>query len=663
MKNKKLIALALTVSTLAMTGCGSSAASSAGASSAAASTAAAATAASAEASSAAASSSDAAAADAAAEAVSVTTLSSGEVKTGLSQVDMSKWNYNSDDDVYYQTGISYCETPADTAYETMGFFVPGAYFDATDNGDGTYTCTINKTAKAGSYTAETAPVVLPVNTPGYAAQAAPTDYSSEVADYCAAGFVYIWPGCRGRDAGAPSGVTDLKAAIRYTRYNEGLIPGDMQEIYSFGMSGGGAQSAVLGASGDSALYDDYLTAIGAVTGVSDAVEGAMCWCPITNLDEADEAYEWNMGVTRTDLSDSDQAISDGLAEAYAKYINALGIRDENGNVLTLGESSDGIYQAGSYYDYLVGVVETSLNNFLSDTTFPYTVQSGGGMMGRGMMGGGMPDGQKPDGAGMAMSGMPAGQAPDAAAGASSAAASAAGTADAQSAAAASGTSTADFAAIDNINRSSTGASAAVSLSGTYDTAQDYIDALNAPYTWVTYDASSNTAKITSMADFVKAMKVASKGLGAFDELDRGQGENTLFGYADGNGAHFDATLAGLVTGTDYEADFTADLAKQDAQGHTVDYRINMYTPLYYLCDSYAGYRTSNVAKNWRIRTGLDQGDTALSTEVNLALAAENYDSGNTVDFATVWGLGHTMAERTGDSTSNFITWVEDCVKG
>jgi hypothetical protein len=31
-----------------------------------------------------------------------------------------------------------------------------------------------------------------------------------------------------------------------------------------------------------------------------------------------------------------------------------------------------VYQAGSYYDYILSVAETSLNNFLSDTTFPYT---------------------------------------------------------------------------------------------------------------------------------------------------------------------------------------------------------------------------------------------------------------------------------------------------
>ncbi|MDY6307009.1 MAG: hypothetical protein SPL71_02975 [Oribacterium sp.] len=218
--------------------------------------------------------------------------------------------------------------------------------------------------------------------------------------------------CRGRDAGAPAGVTDLKAAIRYIRYNSGNIAGNTDAIFSFGMSGGGAQSALLGVTGDSALYDDYLEAIGAVTGVSDAVLGSQAWCPITSLDSADEAYEWNMGNTRSGLSDEEQAISDDLTAAYADYINALGLTDADGTVLTLEESDDGRYQAGTYYEFIKETIEESLNNFLSDTTFPYDSESanehsagmgpdGGGHGGPdgGQGGFGGPDGTgKPDGA-------------------------------------------------------------------------------------------------------------------------------------------------------------------------------------------------------------------------------------------------------------------------
>jgi len=245
----------------------------------------------------------------------------------LPLVDMAKWQYNADDDVYYQTGISYCEKPADEVYETMGFFVPGGYFIAEDNGDGTFTCEIDPAGRVGNYTADKAPVILPVNTPGYSAMAAPTDYDSSfgygtVTDYTKEGMVIAFAGCRGRNHGAPLGVTDLKAAVRYIRYNQEILPGAAANIYSVGMSGGGAQSAILGASGDSPLYDPYLEEIGAVSGVSDAVQGSMCWCPITNLDVADWAYEWNLGPSRTGLTEEEQKLSDGMAEAFAARMRA-----------------------------------------------------------------------------------------------------------------------------------------------------------------------------------------------------------------------------------------------------------------------------------------------------------------------------------------------------
>ena len=569
-----------------------------------------------------------------------------EAVTNLPKVDQTAWQYNGDDDVYYQIGISYCETPADPAYETLAIFVPGAYMTATENGNGTYTCEINPDAVVGAYTAETAPVVMPINTPGYSAMAALTSYAS-FTSYTDEGFVYVHAGCRGRDAGAPAGVTDLKAAVRYLRYTDDVVPGNAERIFTFEMSGGGAQSALMGSTGDSSLYDVYLEEIGAVTGVSDAVLGSMCWCPITNLDTADEAYEWMMGVTRSGLTEEEQQISDQLAEAFAAYINSAGIKDPEGTVLTLSESDDGIYQAGSYYDYMKTVIEESLNHFLEDTEFPYDASSASGGR-RGGFGGGMPGGfggQNPFGGeqrperGEGTPDFGAEQKPDG---------------EMMS-------GEVSFEELDDITRNET--TSGVSLSGTYETAQDYIDALNAEREWVHYDAATNTASITSIEDFVLACKSASKNLGAFDQLDGGQGENTLFGYGDGNGAHFDAALADILNeiGSDYAADYAEDLAQQDSAGNTVDYRVNMYTPLYYLLESSEGYQESTVAKYWRIRTGIAQGDCSLSTEMNLALALENDERVESVDFETIWGAGHTQAERNGNSTDNFIAWVNACL--
>lgn len=615
--------------------------------------------------------------------------------TSLPQIDSTKWKYNSDDKVYWQTGISYCADPADEKYETLGIFVPAAYMNAKDNGDGTFTCTINNQAAVKGYTADSAPIVIPVNTPGYSAMAAPTDYVTDSASYTDAGFIYVAAGCRGRDAGAPAGVTDLKAAIRYIRYNDGVIPGDVDRVFSFGMSGGGAQSALLGATGDSEDYEPYLTVIGAVSGVSDAVTGSMCWCPITELDYADEAYEWNLGNTRTDLTEKEQTLSDQMAEAFAKYINDLGLKDASGNTLALEESENGIYQAGTYYEYLKGVVENSLNNFLEDTTFPYTIETKKGPQdgGRGQ-GGKKPDGapqdenggHKPDGASTDGNRVPqdgkmadgqndgktdqnmteenkAGDVPAEAVpennGKSLSEKSPEGKVAADGATPDTGNGTPDFYAMDGVDRNlSTGG---VTLSGTYETAQDYIDALNADGTWVNYDSATNTATITSIADFTNACKRASKGIGAFDALDESQAENTLFGYGDGTTSHFDATLADLLNDDEtYGAAFTEAMEKTDSEGKTVTERGNMYNPLYYLSAYYDGYQKSTVAGYWRIRTGIAQSDTALTTEVNLALVLKNY--GADVDFATIWGEGHTMAESTGDSTTNFIEWVNKCLK-
>ena len=589
-----------------------------------------------------------------------------QTETTLSKIDMTKWQYQEETDVYWQAGIDYCAVPADETYENLGIYVPGAYMTGTDNGDGTYTCEINTSGTAGGFTAETAPIVLPVDTPGYAAMAAPTGYVSSASAYTDAGFIYVYAGCRGRDAGAPSGVADLKAAIRYIRYNSELVPGSTDRIFTFGMSGGGAQSALLGATGDSELYAPYLESIGAISGVSDAVAGTMAWCPITNLDYASEAYEWNLGITRSDLSGDMQKLSDAMAEQFALYINKLGLTDKNGKVLTLTASEEGIYQAGSYYDYLKNVIETSLNNFLADTAFPYTAASGGkgGFGGPGGFGD-LPDGEidgtvrdrggkgdfdadgRPggreitDGKGDMKGDLPDldgeipdldGKRPDL-------------------------NGKDDYAAIDDINRNDV--SGGISLSGTYETVQDYIDALNAETVWVTYDSTTNTATITSIADFVGALKLASKDLGAFDALDKSQGENTLFGCGNGEGTHFDAVMGELLAdNTEYGTAYAEDLARTDALGTSVTDRVNMYNPLYYLNDYYDGYRTSTVAAHWRIRTGINQNDTALTTEVNLALALESY--GADVDFETVWGQAHVEAERVGNSTENFIAWVIEC---
>jgi hypothetical protein len=555
----------------------------------------------------------------------------------------STWNYDATNDVYYQIGRYYVSKPAAEDYETLGVFVPGKYLSGTKNSDGTYTATVDTSGKVGGYTAGTAPIVFPVNTPGYAAQKPLTTYSyDDISAYLTAGFVYVHAGLRGKDSNtssytgnAPWGVTDLKAAVRYVRYNAAAIPGDKDRIVCFGHSGGGAQSAIMGASGDSDLYAPYLKTLGAAMtdangkDVSDAIAGAMCWCPITSLDYANASYEWNMGqfaTTGTRAAGTwTKSYSTDLAKAFAAYQNKLGLKDTSGRRLRLDKTGAGVYLGGSYYDHVVSVVNESLNDFLSDTTFPYT-PSNSFMAGMGASGG-APSGAMPSGA------APGGAAPSGAA---------------------------------------PGGSSSSSTSTTYKTVAEYIAHLNSTGTWVTYDAASNTAKVTGLEGFVKSQKSATKNVGAFDGPGRDMTENVVFGNGT-SGLHFSPVAEQVVEANEatyakisgwqasYAAsEYTSDFKKTDSVGKEMADRANMYNPMYYLTESYEGYKSGTVAPHWRIRTGIMQGDTANTTEINLALALRNYGIGN-VDFATVWGQGHTMAERTGDAATNFIAWVKQTI--
>lgn len=534
-------------------------------------------------------------------------------------VNMDNWRYDETNDIYYQIGLVYCMNPENVTYESCGIYVPGKYFDGTKISNGTYVCKINESAKVGNYTAGSAPIVMPVNTPRYSACTAPTSYKADkVKAYTDEGFIYLDAGCRGKgNAQAPDGVVDLKSAITYYRFNGDVLPGNNEKIFAFGHSGGGAQSAILGASGNSELYNPYLEDIGAAmvdkngNTLSDAIEGSMCWCPITNFDTADGAYEWNMGQYVRSSNTFAGALSNDLAEEYAVYINELGLKDPNGNTLALKKSKEGVYASGSYYDYMLDVTEESLNNFLNDTTFPYT-SSSDAMEGMG------DNAQSDDG---------------------------------------------EMPTKRNVSDSST----------TYKTAKDYINSLNGKNTWIEYDSSTNTAKITSLKAFVKHCKNPSRPVPAFDFLNRSHFENKLFSLDAKGPSHFDKTLSDLLNNnskkyskyTDYSKNYAKeyreDLASKDSLNNSMETRVNMYNPMYYLCDYYDGAGSSDVANYWRINTGIEQGDTSQCVDVNLYLAVLNKVGKDNVDFSTVWDQGHIRAERTGSSTSNFINWVNDCL--
>ena len=299
------------------------------------------------------------------------------------------------------------QKPVDTAYEQLNIYIPEAYF----NGG-----TIN------GYTAATAPIFFPNQVGGYMpgkpgtlirsgssgpggpppppmppGQGAPArgngpgpgpNFGSRpntIAEALAMGYVVASPGARGRtnkdangkyDGKAPAAIIDLKAAVRYLKLNDALMPGDANKIISNGTSAGGALSALLGATGDSPEYLPYLKAIGAAE-TSDAIFATSAYCPITNLDHADIAYEWQFyGVnsfvrggpparagssnTASTLNDDQIKVSADLKSLFPAYINSLHLKDAQGNELNLDEAGN-----GSFKNLIKSVVIASANKAIA----------------------------------------------------------------------------------------------------------------------------------------------------------------------------------------------------------------------------------------------------------------------------------------------------------
>ena len=193
----------------------------------------------------------------------------------------------------------------------------------------------------------------------------------------ARGFVYINMASRSRGATAPAGVyddgiyqgkapaaiVDAKAAVRYLRLNDSLMPGNASRIVVNGTSGGGAQSTQLGATGDSADYFAYLKAAGAAgidtngkSSISDSVYAIVAYCPVQDMGSADLAYEWMFNVLDTRAlvsadqkaglivdaggnelvraSNPDPAGSIDLMNKFVAYQAGIGLKNDDATALT-----------------------------------------------------------------------------------------------------------------------------------------------------------------------------------------------------------------------------------------------------------------------------------------------------------------------------------------
>lgn len=299
--------------------------------------------------------------------------------------------------------IVYVSLPIDTSYQVMNIYIPEDYFNGK---------TIN------GYSASTAPIFFPNKVGGYMpAKPATTKENpfgmrpplngemppmdgripeelpplnggmpkmpSTVLAALSQGYIVASAGARGRTSKdgkgiytgkAPAGLVDLKAAIRYLKFNDRKMPGNANKIISNGTSAGGAMSALLGATGNNPDYEPYLTSLGAAK-AKDDIFAVSAYCPITNLDHADMAYEWQFYGINTykkggafggnnevkKLTEEQINVSKKLKNGFPAYLNSLQLKDKNGNVLTLDNDGNGNFKE-LVKQYLIASAQKVLDN-------------------------------------------------------------------------------------------------------------------------------------------------------------------------------------------------------------------------------------------------------------------------------------------------------------
>jgi len=283
--------------------------------------------------------------------------------------------------------IVYVKNPASVERQSLSIFIPAEYLTG---------------GEINGYTAKTAPIFMPNGVGGYMPGdiKAPSeqDFMSKSANASlvalSRGLVVVSPAIRGRTTvennvyvgKAPALIVDYKAAVRYLRHNKNNLPaGDTEKIISNGTSAGGALSAALGSMGNAPEFEKYLQEIGAAD-ERDDIFASSDYCPITNLDNADKAYEWifcgenkyyqamwqiqdleargmrkpsgdkpvkvdadsannpTASSVAVDMTAEEIAISKPLRDAFPAYVNSLKLRDEHGQLLTLDKSGNGTFK-------------------------------------------------------------------------------------------------------------------------------------------------------------------------------------------------------------------------------------------------------------------------------------------------------------------------------
>ena len=519
-------------------------------------------------------------------------------------------NYRAYEHIYYVTNVE------DSAYQYLNFFVPEAVY-TSENQD--------------------VPIFLKNNVGGYrAGNPGGVSGSSATGRALAEGYCVCIPGARGSNSTvevkvskkktetvytgrAPAGLLDLKAAVRYLRYNDALMPGSAELIITDGTSAGGAMSSLQGATGNHPIYDAYLEAMGAAP-AGDDIFAAVCYCPITDLDHADAAYEWLYQCTNTGvrgLSEEQQAVSAELAALYPAYLNSLELKMADGTPIT----------DENYLDYVKSFIMKSAQRAKNEmVSIPDTIgivfnkpefggMPGGMRGGRGPGQGGQPGGPQGDRApqaGQAPQGAPQGMGPG-----QGGQRPPQGGPDGQQP---------QGERPQGMGPGQEGGMPAAMMAMMRNMQGDFVIDVDMN-TYLSYVAGRQKLKSPPAFDTQNVIG------------GRASAENDVFGDAEGNSYNF----------TDYS------LSRANGTESTIDEematRVFMMNPMNFIADEQA-----TKAKHWYIRHGARDRDTSFCISVNLATKLMN--NGFDVNFFLPWDRPHS-----GDyNLDDLFCWIAQITK-
>lgn len=523
-----------------------------------------------------------------------------------------QWFFDEKHNCWCLEDILYTPVPKDVRFQRMSIYVPKNLM----NDDGTVPEHARKI-----------PVVFDNNASGYGQM--PHKWLDGprclALQYLERGFVYVTPGCRGKEtvdkdgivAGkSPATLVDYKTALRFLRHNKEYLPGDYDRIISSGFSAGGAVSVLLGVTGDNENFLPYLEENGAFMDESDAVYAAQIYCPITDLDHANMAYEWMFredkeseagpGRSAETMSPFKEALSQVLNKQYVEYFNALGLKDPvTGETLVINK--DG--RSGSAYDYLMKCLDESATKHFKKMQ--------NGELGVAYTADDYLDGNYTYLARGRITRKPAGDGPRLSMG-------------------------------EMFMRPVDG--------GKPHMAPPMVETQGkAKRHWLSWDGEQ--AHVTSLDDYVLNHRRRMKPCTAFDMLEPISPENEVFGDTQNWFKHFDASLAYALEELqdqfpeEYERYYPQCAAVEDDA--ELERKVWLYNPWNFIGTE----QQSKQAKHFRVCVGGCDADTSFMISMSLAVKLANAGM-ESVEYAIVWDQPHCEADYPGD----VCDWIESVAK-